>query len=203
MLGNPDRPIFNRGIDKTNISDFLKGVDFCLSAMGLSSVDIQTDTFESCHQKKIPATTVIVPGFGAALINFHPNRMSYDQYFQAKGYRREEQAIRLIVGHNPRLLPRRYILSDDNIRFKEYDGPVNPMACVLAAGLACTHLLKIILGRNGVSWSPWGYQLEVDLGKLVKTWRPGGNSNPLQHVILLYLRRRLQLPKHVKRSSRE
>jgi len=193
--------IFNRGIDETNISDFLKGVDFYLSSMGLSSVDIQTDIFESCRQKGIPATTVIVPGFGAALINFHPNRMSYDQYFQAKGYSREEQAIRLIVGHNPRLMPRRYILSDDNIRFKEYDGPVNPMACVLAAGLACTNLLKIILGRNRVYWSPWSYQLDAYLGKFVKTWRPGGNSNLLQRVILLYLRKRFQLPKHVKRSS--
>lgn len=192
--------IFNRGVNKSNIIDFLNGVDFYLNAMGLSSVDIQTDIFESCHQKGIPATTVIVPGFGASLINFHPDRISYDQYFQAKGYSREEQAIRLIAGHNPRLMPRRYILSDDTIRFREYDGPVNPMACVLAAGIACTHLLKIILGRKRVYWSPWSYQLDVYLGKFVKTWRPGGNSNIMQRIILHYLRKRLQLPKPVKKS---
>ena len=187
--------VFSRGIDEANIDDFLKGVDFYLNAMGLSSVDIQTDIFNSCRQKRIPATTVIVPGFGASLINFHPNSMSYDQYFQAKGYSREEQAIRLIVGHNPRLMAARYLIADDSVRFKEYDGPVNPMACVLAAGLACTYLVKIILGRNGVYWSPWSYQLDVYLGRMVKTWRPGGNRNLLQRIALHYLRKRFQIPK--------
>ena len=187
--------VFSRGIDKANIDDFLKGVDFYLNAMGLSSIDIQTDIFDSCRQKGIPATSVIVPGFGASLINFHPNRMSYNQYFQARGYSREEKAIRLIVGHNPRLMAARYLIANDSVRFKEYDGPVNPMACVLAAGLACTHLLKITLGRNGVYWSPWSYQLDAYLGRLVKTWRPGGNSNLLQKIALHYLRKRFQIPK--------
>lgn len=184
--------VFNLGIDKTNIGNFLQGTDFYLNAMGLSSVDIQTDIFHYCKINGIPGTTVIVPGFGAALVNFNPKRMAYDQYFQAKGHDREEQAIRLIAGHNPRLMPRHYLLSDDTINFKQYDGPVNPMACFLAAGLACTNLLKIILQRNNVYWAPWSYQLDAYLGKLVKTWRPGGNSNFLQKIILRYLRKRFQ-----------
>lgn len=186
--------VFNLGVDSSNVNEFLIGTDFYLNAMGLSSVDIQTDIFEFCKLLKIPATTVIVPGFGASLINFNPMRMSYNEYFQAKGYGREEQAIRLIVGHNPRLWPRHYLLSDEVIRFKQYDGPVNPMACVLAAGLACTNLLKIILDRDGVRWAPWSYQLDAYLGKLAKTWRPGGNSNILQRFLLNYLRKRFNLP---------
>ena len=186
--------LFNLGVDSSNISDFLNGADFYLNAMGLSSVDIQTEIFQQCKSIGIPATTVIVPGFGAALVNFHPSRMSYDQYFQAKGYGREEQAIRLILGHNPRLMPRKYLLTDEVVRFKQYDGPVNPMACLLAGGLACTNLLKIILNRKSVYWAPWSYQLDTYLGKLVKTWRPGGNTNPLQKFLLHYLRKRFQLP---------
>lgn len=187
--------IFDRNIDENNITNFLENADFYLNAMGLSSVNIQGKIFDTCKQRQIPATSVIVPGFGAALINFHPQRMSFNQYFQAHGFRREEQAIRLIAGHNPRLLMRHYIVSDDTVRFKEYDGPVIPVSCLLAAGFACTEVVKILLGREKICWAPISYQLDSYLNKFKKTWRPGGNSNPLQKIILFYLRKRFQLPK--------
>jgi len=189
--------IFNQGIDEKNINRFLEGADFYLNAMGLSSVDIQTNIFETCRENHIPATSVIVPGFGAALINFHPQRMSFNQYFQAKGFRKGEQAIRLLAGHNPRLLMRNYIVSDDPVRFEEYDGPVVPMSCVLAAGIACTEVLKILLDREKIYWAPWSFQLDAYLKKFVKTWRPRGNGNILQKIILFYLRKRFKLPKPV------
>lgn len=188
--------IFNQGVNEKNISDFLEGTNLYLNAMGLSSGDIQADIFEACRENNIPATSVVVPGFGASLINFHPQRTSFNEYFQVKGFKREEQSIRLLAGHNPRLLMMRdYIVSDEPIRFKEYDGPVTPISCVIAAGIACTEVLRILLNRKNIYWAPWSFQVDTYLKRFYKTWRPGGNSHFLQKFILYYLRQRLKLPK--------
>lgn len=186
--------IFSQGIDETNVDAFLENADLYLNAMGLSSADIQTSVFGICKRRQIPATSAIVPGMGVSLINFHPQRISFDRYFRVKGFRREEQAMRLLVGHNPRLIMRKYILSDERVRFKEYDGPVIPVSCVLAAGIACTEVIKILLNRGKILWAPWSIQLDAYLRKFYKTWRPGGNGNILQGMLLRYLRKRLNLP---------
>ena len=186
--------IFSQGVDDTNADAFLENADLYLNAMGLSSADIQTSVFEICKRMQIPATSAIVPGMGVSLINFHPQRISFDRYFRVKGFRREEQAMRLLVGHNPRLTMRKYLLSDERVRFKEYDGPVVPVSCFLAAGIACTEVLKILLNRDNILWAPWSIQLDAYLRKLYKTWRPGGNGNILQRMLLRYLRKRLNLP---------
>jgi molybdopterin-synthase adenylyltransferase len=142
----------------------------------------------------IPATSAVVPGFGAAFINFHPQRMSFQHYFQVEGHQREEQAIRLIAGHSPKLyLLRKYNVSDESIRFKEYDGPVVPMSCLLAAGTVSTEVLKILLDRKGIRWAPWSSQVDAYLKKFITSWRPGGNSHVLQKLLLLYLRKRFRV----------
>jgi len=188
--------IFNLGVNEKNISAFLEGTNLYLNAMGFQSGDIQADIFDACRENNIPATSVVVPGFCASLINFHPQRISFNNYFKIKGLSREEQSIRLVAGHNPRLLMlRHYIVSDEPIRFKEYDGPVTPIPCITAAGLACTEVLRILLNRKNISWAPWSFQVDTYLKRFYKTWRPGGNSNPLQKFILYYLRKRLKLPR--------
>lgn len=188
--------IFNQGVNKNNISSFLEGANIYLNAMGFQSGDVQADIFDACRENNIPAISVIVPGFCASLINFHPQRISFNDYFKIRGLDREEQSIRFIAGHNPRILMlRHYIVSDEPIRFKEYDGPVTPITCVTAAALACTEVLRILLNRKNISWAPWSFQLDTYLKRFYKTWRPGGNSNPLQKFILYYLRRRLNVPK--------
>jgi len=189
-----DARIFNQGVDAANIPDFLEGADFYLNAMGLSSVDVQAQIFDACRSRRIPGTSAIVPGMGVSVVNFHPQKMSFERYFRVKGLPRAEQAIRLLVGHNPRLIMRHYILSDDGVRFKENDGPVIPVSCLLAAGVACTEVLKILLHRKNILWAPWSLQMDAYLRKYYKTFRPGGNGNLLHKIMLLYLRRRLNLP---------
>jgi molybdopterin/thiamine biosynthesis adenylyltransferase len=193
---NPDADIrlFAEGIHKTNVNDFLKGSDHYINAMGLSSADVQADVFKHCRELNIPATSAIVPGFGAAFINFHPKRLSFEDYFSVSGYKREEQAIRLLAGHSPKLwLLRKYNVQDEAVKFKEYDGPVVPMSCLLAAGSVCTEVLKIILSRKNLRWAPWSFQVDAYLRRFITSWRPGGNNHLLQKLLLTYLRRRFHV----------
>ncbi|EQD52542.1 UBA/THIF-type NAD/FAD binding protein, partial [mine drainage metagenome] len=53
-----------------------------------------------------------------------------------------------------------------------------------------TQALKILLGRGKVLAAPHGLHFDGYRNKLVHTWRPGGNNNPLQRLMLSVARRR-------------
>jgi molybdopterin-synthase adenylyltransferase len=65
------------------------------------------------------------------------------------------------------------------------------MACQLCAGVAATEVLKILLGRGPVRAAPKGYHFDAYRNKLALTWRPGGNRNPLQRLLIALAKRKL------------
>jgi hypothetical protein len=64
------------------------------------------------------------------------------------------------------------------------------MGCELCAGVAGTEALKILLGRGEVIAAPRGLHFDAYRNRLVRTWRPWGNRNPVQRLGLLLARRR-------------
>jgi hypothetical protein len=64
------------------------------------------------------------------------------------------------------------------------------MACDLCAGIAATEALKVLLGRGGIVAAPWGVHFDAYKNRLRRTWRPGGNSHPLQRALIALTRRR-------------
>jgi hypothetical protein len=63
------------------------------------------------------------------------------------------------------------------------------MACQLCAGLAATEVLKILLRRGPVLAAPWGLHFDAYTNRMKKTWRPGGNANPIQRLLIALARR--------------
>ena len=57
------------------------------------------------------------------------------------------------------------------------------MGIELAAGAACSNVLKILLGRGEVIAAPYGLHFDAYRNQLKKTWRPWGNRNPLQRYM--------------------
>jgi hypothetical protein len=66
------------------------------------------------------------------------------------------------------------------------------MACDLCAGVTGTAVLKILLGRGPLRAAPWAMQFDAYRQKLRFTWRPWGNANPLQQLLLLAIRPKLR-----------
>ena len=62
------------------------------------------------------------------------------------------------------------------------------MACDLCAGVMGTATLKVLLGRGSLKPAPWAMQFDGYHQKLKFTWRPFGNANPLQQLLLLFIR---------------
>ncbi len=155
------------------------------------ALDIRREVFAACYDAGIPAVTAAPLGMGSALLTFMPGKMRFEEYFLLEGQSAEEQALRFMLGLAPIPQHMAYLVDDSRIDFNAKKGPSTSMACELCAGFAGTFALKILLGRGGVPVAPHGIHFDAYRNKLVKTWRPGGNANPLQRLGLKVARKRV------------
>ena len=186
-----DIKIFPSGIDTANLPAFLDGVDLYVDGLDFFAFAIRQQTFALCAQLKSPATTVAPLGMGAALINFMPGQMTFEEYFRWGNLPDLDKAIRFVVGLAPAGLHRPYLVVPSAVNFAERRGPSTFMACQLCAGIAATEALKILLGRGDVLAAPRGLQFDAYRNTLARTWRPGGNGNPLHRLAIMIGKRQM------------
>lgn len=185
--------IFDAGVTDANRTEFLRGVDVYLDGLDFFAFAARRAMFAACWVARIPAVTVAPLGMGAALLNFVPGAMSFDRYFDLRDAMPEhEMALRLLVGLSPAMLQRRYLVDPSAVDLRAGRGPSTGMACQLCAGIAATEALKLMLGRGRVIAAPRGVHFDAYRNRLVTTWRPFGNRNPLQRITLAIARRILR-----------
>ncbi len=184
-----DVRIFPDGVHKDNLDAFLDGVDLYVDALDFFAFDARQQTFAACARLGIPATTGAPLGMGAALLNFLPGKMTFEEYFGWGDLPEQEKAIRFVVGLAPAGLHRPYLVVPESVNLAEQRGPSTFMACQLCAGVCATEALKILLKRGDVLAAPWGMQFDAYRNKLKRTWRPGGNRHPIQRLMLAIGRR--------------
>ena len=191
---NPELEIgtFGEGVSADNLDAFLEGVDVYVDGLDFFAFDARERTFEACHAKRIPAVTVAPIGMGAALLNFLPGHMTFEEYFRFKGASETEKALRFLLGVAPAMLHRRYLVDPSRVNLKEQYGPSTPMACELCAGVAATQVLKLLLGRGNVLAAPRGMHFDAYTHRLVKTFRRRGNKSLYQRLVLAIARRQFR-----------
>ena len=187
-----DIRIFDKGVDASNLDDFLSGVDLYVDGLDFFAFKARRDTFYACHRLGVPAVTAAPLGMGTAVLSFLPGRMSFEEYFRLEGCDEDEMAVRFLLGLSPAMLQRGYIADPTRVDFDARRGPSTVAACQLCAGVTATEALKILLGRGKVICAPWGFQFDAYRNRYVKTWRPWGNRNPIQQIGLAIARRQLR-----------
>lgn len=180
---------FSAGVNADNLSDFFTDVDVYVDGLDFFAFDAREKVFAYCAEQGIPAVTVAPLGMGSALLNFLPGQMSFEDYFQLKGKSENDKILHFLLGLAPAMLQRGYLIDPSAVDLLNHKGPSTPMACELCAGVATTQVLKILLKRGKVLAAPWGLQFDAYSNKLAKTWRPGGNRNPLQRLALWLAKR--------------
>lgn len=193
-----DIRIFSGGVNHNNLSDFFSGVDLYVDGLDFFAFSARQTTFASCANLGIPAITAAPLGMGAALLNFIPGSMTFEEYFQWGDLPEDEKALRFLLGLAPAGLHAPYLVDPSSINLAERRGPSIIMGCQLCAGVAATEALKILLNRGKVLAAPHGIHFDAYRNKLVHTWRPGGNNNPLQRLGLSIARRKLGMKDSVK-----
>ena len=187
-----DIRVFSDGLNPGNLDAFLDGGDVYLDGLDFFALDIRRRVFALCDSKGIAATTVAPLGMGAALLNFLPGGMTFEQYFRLEGRDADEQALRFLVGLSPALLQMSYLVDPSRVDLASRRGPSTVIGVQLCSGIAATQVLKIVLRRGRVVTAPRGLHFDAYRNRLSHTWRPGGNHNPLQRALLAVARRRLR-----------
>ena len=186
-----DVRVFPQGVDAANMGDFLADADVYLDGLDFFALEIRRRVFALCAERGIPATTVAPLGMGAALLNFVPGRMSFEQYFQLEGHDEAEQSARFLVGLSPAMLQLSYLVDPSRVDLANRRGPSTVIGVQLCSGIAAAQVLKLILGRGPVVAAPHGLHFDAYRNRLRRTWRPGGNRHPIQRLMLRIVRRRL------------
>ncbi|HET7587732.1 MAG TPA: ThiF family adenylyltransferase [Gammaproteobacteria bacterium] len=181
---------FAQGVTLENLDEFLDGVDLYIDGLDFFVLGLRAAVFARCAELGIPAITAAPLGMGAAFLAFIPGQMTFEQYFRLEGQSPDEQQLRFLVGLAPAALHQTYLVDPSAVDIENRRGPSTPMSCQMCAGIAGTQALKILLGRGKVVAAPFGLHFDAYRNKLVRTWRPGGNNNPLQRLILSIARRR-------------
>ncbi len=192
---NPEVEIrgFAEGVTAGNLDAFLDGVDLYIDGLDFFAFETRQAVFAACAAKGIPAITAAPLGMGAAVLNFMPGGLSFEEYFRFQDGPVQEQPLRFLLGLAPARLQMGYLVDPTAVDLANQKGPSTILACQLCAGVAATEALKILLGRGPVRAAPRGYHFDAYRNRLALTWRPRGNRNPLQRLFIALARRKLGL----------
>lgn len=190
---NPDAEIdvFPMGVQPDNLEAFFAGVDVYVDGLDAFAFAAREAVFAFCARNGIPSTTAAPLGMSAALMNFLPGGMTFEEYFQLAGRSDDEKAIRFLVGLAPALLHRHYLVDRTRVDLRARKGPSSVIACQLCAGVAAGEALKILLNRGRVRSAPHGFQIDAYRNRFAHTWRPGGNRHPLNRLAIALAKRQL------------
>lgn len=191
---NPEADIrlFPKGVQPDNVDDFLRDIDVYVDGLDFFALPARRMVFAKCREKGIPVLTAAPLGIGTALLYFSPTGMSAEDYFKWEGHEVQEQYARFIAGLSPSMMNRNYLVAPEAVNFQEKRGPSTIMACDLCAGVMGASVMKLLLKRGSIRAAPWGMHFDAYHQKLKFTWRPMGNSNPLQQLLLMFIRPRLR-----------
>ncbi|MCC6507871.1 MAG: ThiF family adenylyltransferase [Pirellulaceae bacterium] len=183
-----DLRLFPSGVQADNVDEFLRDVDVYVDGLDFFALPARRMVFAKCREKGIPVLTAAPLGVGVALLYFSPTGMSAEDYFKWDGHDLQEQYARFIAGLSPAMMQRHYLVAPEAVNFQEKRGPSTVMACDLCAGVMGASVMKLLLGRGNIRAAPWGMHFDAYQQKLKFTWRPFGNSNPLQQLLLMFIR---------------
>ena len=181
---NPEVEIitFPEGVNADNVEAFLADVDCYVDSLDFFALEARKMVFRLCAQKHIPATTAAPIGMGTAYLNFLPGKMTFEEYFRLDGYTENEQYLRFFLGLTPAALQQAYLVDPTKLDLANKKGPSTIAGCQLAAGVVAAQVAKIFLNRGKVLNVPWGLHFDAYTNQYKKTWRPGGNNNPIQKL---------------------
>ncbi len=183
-----DIRIFSEGVQPENLKEFLRDVNVYVDGIDFFALPARRMLFQSCHENNIPSLTAAPLGMGVSFMYFRPGGMSFEKYFRVEGRAENEQYARFIAGLSPAMLQRDYLVAPQAVNFQERRGPSTMMSCDLCAGVMGVAVLKVLLGRGNLRPAPWAMQFDAYHQKIKFTWRPFGNANPIQQLMLLLIR---------------
>lgn len=166
-------------LDESNLPQFMQNVDLFIDGLDSSALDAREKAFAYAHAHGIPAITAAPIGMGAAMMTFLPNHMSFEEFFGFHGRSKQEKFSRLILGLTPSFMHLPALVDRSSVNVQDGNGPSTVMGCMIAGGMLCTEVLKIILGRGRPICAPRSIHFDAYAGKLKTSRMRWGHRNPI------------------------
>jgi molybdopterin/thiamine biosynthesis adenylyltransferase len=187
-----DLRLFADGVTDANLDDFLTDVDVVVDGMDFFNFRVRRRIFNRALARGIPVVTAGPIGFGTPYVVFTPEGMGFDAYFDVNDATSDlECSIAFLLGIAPRLLHLPYT-ENSRLRLERRAGPSLGLACQLAAGVASTEAIRLLLGRPDVLAAPHHFHFDAYRRRYVVGRLRWGNRGPLQRLKRALLRRALE-----------
>lgn len=179
---NPEASVeaFPDGIHEGNVDRFLDGADVVMDGVDFFVLDAKILLFRKSREHKIPVVTSCPLGFGASILVFSPEGMSFENYFDLRpGMSEEERRLAFTFGLSPAALSLKY----RGARILDVKGKRGSSVCaglMLVGALAGAEAVKILAGKWAVAYAPHIFQIDMMTQRVHKKYYPGGMQNPIQ-----------------------
>ncbi len=129
-------------------------MDVVVDGIEFFCIDVRRMLYRACRSRGIPIVTAGPIGYGAALLVFPSDGISFDEYFCINdAMTRAEQLLAFGLALGPGLAND---LDPSRIDFEGEKGPALGSACLLCAAVAATEVVKLVTGRGTLAAVPNG-----------------------------------------------
>lgn len=176
---NPDAQIevFTDGIHKDNIHEFLKGCDLVLDGVDFYALEAKILLFETAQSLKLTTLTSCPLGFGASLLFFTPESMSFQKYFDLKPEMTDAQKrFALAFGLSPNPLCLQYMQPEAAKIDSGRAASVAP-GLMLVGAISGTEAVKFLTKKASIKAVPTVTQIDLFTQKIVQKKYPAGMSH--------------------------
>ncbi len=192
---NPEINIdcFGKGINSNNLDEYLDGVDVVVDGIEFFEVDVHRMLISGAVERGIPVVAAVPLGFGAGILIFTKQGMSFDDYFAiTPDLPLENQVLLFSLGFAPAGYHIKYV-DASSFDLKNRKGPSFIGACKLCAGMISAQVVQAILDPKSLKPTPWYSHFDAKLNRFKhgRLWL--GNRNPLQKLKYAYAKRLLGL----------
>jgi len=170
--------IINEAIGPENCDDFLDGVDVMLDALDVFIIDARRLLYKKSQQRGIPVISAGPLGYSAVVNVFAADGMSFDEFFDLNDSMSDKEMMVSFFAGMP-LGPHMKYMETNDIDSVTGAAPSLGLACQLAAGMACTEVVKYVLGRPKTKPVPWFRQFDPYARYYKQHYRWLGGKNPL------------------------
>ncbi len=181
--------MLNEPVGNDNIDRFLEGVDVVVDAMDVFSQTARRIVYSHARKRGIPVFSAAPLGFGAAMFNFHPEGMSYDEFAGLKdGMTEKRMALHFICAIGTQGPHLKY-MDTRGVGAEEGAAPSLGLACQIGAGMVAAEIVSYRLGRREPEWVPRFSQFDPYDRSYRRRHRRWGAKNPVQMLRMQILKR--------------
>ncbi|HTL52084.1 MAG TPA: ThiF family adenylyltransferase, partial [Planctomycetota bacterium] len=158
---NPEAEVarFNEGIGPETMDEFLNGLNCVVDGLEFFAMEVRRSLYRACRSRGIPVINAGPIGFGASLVVFTGDSISFDDFFRLDdSLTKTEQLLAFGLGLNPNLNSH---VAPEAVDMRNQKGPALCSACFLCSALAAQEAVKLTIGRGRVAVAPHGKYFDL------------------------------------------